>query len=305
LNSEGAESVIDPFSGDLPLHDRWILSRLNRTASQVNGLLAEYEFHGVVQILYHFFWDDFCDWYIELSKATVTAETGSPERNIARARLISVLERSLRLLHPFMPYLTEELWQKLPVTHSQLLHPAYAGAEPTIMLASYPQCDDALVDERAEAEMQAVIDLVSRVRNIRSEMNIKPGDRIQLMIAAKTDLQSVFLASSDQIARLTRASQISIDGNVAMPKASARAILAGGAEVAVPLEGLIDFAQERERLLREKEKLQKEATKLEAQLGNSDFVERAPAEKVAELRARLTDIAQRVTALDEMVEALR
>jgi valyl-tRNA synthetase len=305
LNSEGAESVIDPFSGDLPLHDRWILSRLNRTAREVNGLLAEYEFHGVVQILYHFFWDDFCDWYIELSKATVTAETGSPERNIARARLISVLERSLRLLHPFMPYLTEELWQKLPVTHAQLLHRAYAGVEPTIMLASYPQCVEVLVDERAETEMQAVIDLVSRVRNIRSEMNIKPGDRIQLMIAAKTDLQSVFVASSDQIARLTRASQISIDGNVAMPKASARAILAGGAEVAVPLEGLIDFAQERERLLREKEKLQKEATKLEAQLGNSDFVERAPGEKVAELRARLADIAQRVTALDEMVEALR
>jgi valyl-tRNA synthetase len=308
LNSEGAESVADPFGGkreELALHDRWILSRLNRTAREVNGLLAEYEFHGVVQVLYHFFWDDFCDWYIELSKATVTAENDSPERNIARGRLISVLERSLRLLHPFMPYLTEELWQKLPVTHPQLLHRAYAGVEPTIMLASYPQCDDALVDERAESEMQAVIDLVSRVRNIRSEMNIKPGDRIQLMIAAKTDLQSVFAASSDQIARLTRASQISIDGNVAMPKASARAILAGGAEVAVPLEGLIDFAQERDRLLREKEKLQKEATKLEAQLGNADFVERAPAEKVAELRARLGDIAQRITALDEMVEALR
>jgi len=307
MNSEGAESLNDPFGGDrsnVPLHDRWILSRLNKTARDVNAQLEGYDFHGVVQTLYHFFWDDFCDWYIELSKATVTAETDSPERNVARARLISVLEQSLRLLHPFMPYLTEELWLKLPVQHSHLLHRAYAGAEPTIMLASYPECDDALVDEQAESEMQAVIDLVSRVRNIRSEMNIKPGDRIQLMIAAKTDLQTVFAASSDQIARLTRASEVSIDGNVATPRASARAILAGGAEVAVPLEGLIDFAQERERLLREKEKLQKEATKLEGQLGNSDFVQRAPAEKVAELQARLADIAQRVTALDEMVEAL-
>jgi valyl-tRNA synthetase len=175
MNSEGADSVAEAFSGDLPLHDRWILSRLNKTARDVNAQLAQYDFHGVVQTLYHFFWDDFCDWYIELSKATVTAEADSTERSIARARLISVLEQSLRLLHPFMPYLTEELWQKLPVEHAQLMHRAYAGAEPTIMLASFPQCTDAQVDERSESEMQAVIDLVSRVRNIRSEMNIKPG----------------------------------------------------------------------------------------------------------------------------------
>jgi len=145
---------------------------------------------------------------------------------------------------------------------------------------------------------------ISRVRNIRSEMNIKPGDRIELLIAAKIDLQSVFASSSDQIARLTRAAQISIDGNVEMPKASARAVLAGGAEVAVPLEGLIDFAQERARLAREKEKLQKEADKLEAQLSNNDFVARAPVEKVAELRTRIGDIAQRTTSLDQILEAL-
>ena len=308
LNSEGAETVADPFAGDhatLPLHDRWILSRLNETAREVNAQLETYDFHGVVQSLYHFFWDDFCDWYIELSKATMTAETNSPERNVARARLISILEQSLRLLHPFMPYLTEELWQRLPVNHSQFLHRAYANAAPTIMLAAYPQYVETLVDERAESEMQAVIDLISRVRNIRSEMNIKPGDRIELLIAAKSDLQSVFAASSDQIARLTRAAQVSIDGNFEMSKTSARAVLAGGAEVAVPLEGLIDFAQERARLSREREKLQKEADKLENQLTNPDFVARAPSEKVEELRARIADIGQRTTALDQVLEALR
>ena len=308
LNSEGAEAVEHAFAGgpaNFPLHDRWILSRLNKTASEVNAQLDTYDFHGAVQSLYHFFWDDFCDWYIELSKATITAENDSPERNIARARLISILEQSLRLLHPFMPYLTEELWQRLPVNHSQFLPRVYANAQPTIMLAAYPQCDEALVDERAETEMQAVIDLISRVRNIRSEMNIKPGDRIELLIAAKSDLQSVFAASSDQIARLTRAAQVSIDGQVEMPKTSARAVLAGGAEVAVPLEGLIDFAQERARLSREKDKLQKESDKLESQLANPDFVARAPSDKVAELRARIADIAQRTVALDQVLEALR
>jgi valyl-tRNA synthetase len=307
MNAEGAETIADPFGGDrndLPLHDRWILTRLNKTARDVNAELEEYDFHAAVQTLYHFFWDDFCDWYIELSKATVTAENDSAERSTARARMISILEQSLRLLHPFMPYLTEELWQKLPVNHSALLHQAYAGAEPTVMLAAFPQADAALIDERAESEMQAVIDLISRVRNIRAEINIKPGDRIQLMIAAKTEMQSVFASSADQIARLTRAADVSIDGTVQMPKAAARAVLSGGAEVAVPLEGLIDFAQERARLSKEKEKLQKEAEKLAAQLGNSDFVNRAPAEKVAELRARVADIDQRTTALDQMLEAL-
>jgi valyl-tRNA synthetase len=288
----------------LPLHDRWILSRLNKTARDVDAQLAAYDFHAAVQTLYHFFWDDFCDWYIELSKSSVTSDVTSPERSAARARLISVLEQSLRLLHPFMPYLTEELWQKLPVNREVALHPAYAGAEPSVMLAEYPKADTALIDERAESEMGAVIDLISRVRNIRSEMNIKPGDRIELMIAANMEMQPVFSSSADQIGRLTRATNISIDGAAQMPKAAARAVLAGGSEVAVPLEGLIDFAQERARLLREREKLQKEAAKLDTQLGNADFVNRAPAEKVAELRSRLADIEQRTRALDQMVEAL-
>jgi valyl-tRNA synthetase len=306
MNSEGAAQVDDPFAdrASLPLHDRWILSRLNKTAAAVNQQIDNYDFHAAVQELYHFFWDDFCDWYIELSKSTVTSETGSLDRNIARARLISILEQALRLLHPFMPYLTEELWQKLPVNHGRYLSAAYTGAEPTIMLAAFPRVEASLIDESAETSMQAVIDLISRVRNIRSEMNIKPGDRIELIIAAKATLKSVFSDSTDQIARLTRAKEVSIDGTSEMPKAAARAVLAGGAEVAVPLEGLIDFAQERLRLSREKEKLEKEAAKLETQLGNADFVQRAPAEKVEELRARVTDIAQRNAALDQMLEAL-
>src|SRR5205807_2901391 len=150
LNAEGvseagaiATGLSNAFDdkNNLPLHDRWIRSRLNKTAREVNAQLEQYEFHGVVQTLYHFFWDDFCDWYIELSKSMVTAEADSDERRIARALLITILEQSLRLLHPFMPYLTEELWQRLPVNHSDLLHPSYAGAEPSIMLAAYPQGD--------------------------------------------------------------------------------------------------------------------------------------------------------------------
>jgi valyl-tRNA synthetase len=205
-----------------------------------------------------------------------------------------------------MPYITEELWQRLPGVDEKLLHPAYTGMQPTVMLASYPQSDSSLINEQTESEMAAVIDLISRVRNIRSELNVKPGDRVRVLVGAGEEkLREVFAANKGQIARLARASDISINERLSAPRASARAVLAGGAEVAVPLEGLIDFEQERERLAREREKLQKEAAKLEGQLANPQFAERAPAEKVREVEERLADIAQRTAALQQMAEALR
>jgi valyl-tRNA synthetase len=308
LNSEGAR--VGEGGTDLSLchsiHDRWIISRLNKTAVSVNESLAGYQFHEAVQTLYHFFWDDFCDWYIELSKSEVTAEEASEQRAVARSRLITVLERALRLLHPFMPYITEELWQRLPGVGKQSLHPAYADAEPTIMLAAYPAGDASSIDEQAEWEMQATIDLISRVRNIRSEMNIKPGERVRLLVGAPDErLRTVYEAAIPQISRLVRASEVSISDHLEAPRASARAILVGGAELAVPLEGLIDFEQERQRLRREQEKLQSEATKLETQLQNPNFVERAPADRVVEVRNRIADIAQRTGQLQQTLENLQ
>jgi valyl-tRNA synthetase len=299
-----SEPQIETNNTDLQLRDRWILSRLNRTAREVNEALNAYEFHAAVQTLYHFFWDDFCDWYIELVKADVTSEEDTPQRRAARSRLLSVLEQALRLLHPFMPYITDELWLRLP--GNKPLHPAYAGAEPTIMLAAYPEGRAELIDEAAESEMEAIIDVISRVRNIRSEMNIKPGERIPIIIAAPDDdRRKIFAAAKDQVSRLVRASEVSISGKLDAPKASARAVLFGGAELAVPLEGLIDFEQERQRLNKEQQKLQTEAAKLEAQLSNPNFVERAPAERVNEVRARIAEIAQRSSQLQQTVENLQ
>ncbi len=309
LNSEGASvdpASLDGRAADLALHDRWIISRLNKASHEVREALAGYQFHAAVQTLYHFFWDDFCDWYIEFSKSDVTAEQASAKRLEARTRLLSVLEQALRLLHPFMPYITEELWQRLPGADTRLLHRAYAGASATIMLASYPESMPTMIDEQAEWEMQAIIDLISRVRNIRSEMNIKPGERVPVLIGSPDErLRNVFSASVDQIARLVRASNISIEKELAAPRASARAVLVGGAEVAIPLEGLIDFEQERRRLSREREKLQSESDKLQTQLRNENFVARAPAEKVNELRARIADIVQRSAQLSQTIDNLQ
>ena len=309
MNSEGA-TVGRGFEADRSawaLHDRWIMSRLNRTARDVEEALAKYQFHEAVYSLYHFFWDDFCDWYIELTKAEVTATENSPSREAARSRLITVLEQALRLLHPFMPFITEELWQRLQGIGEQLMHPAYRGAQPTIMLTAYPQAVAELIDESAEAEMGALIELISRVRSIRADMNVKPAEQIRILISAPDDkLRTVFESGADKIARLARASDVAVREQSDGPRAAARAVLAGGAEVAVPLEGLmIDFAVERERLGREYDKLHKEAQRLESQLANPQFTERAPAEKVDELRQRVADIAQRTNALQQMMEALQ
>ena len=305
LNSEGAEVQPEILEQSTALHDRWIVSRLNKTARDLNAAIDAYEFHGAVQTLYHFFWDDFCDWYIELAKADVTAEQPSDARTGARTRLLTVLEQALRLWHPFIPYITEELWQRLPGDKG--LHPAYQGAEPTVMLTAFPEGAANLIDEAAEAEMQAIIELISRVRNIRSEMNIKPAERIPVVVAAPDEnLRRVFSAAREQISRLVRASEVSVTERLEAPKASARAVLTGGgAELAVPLEGLIDFEQERRRLQREQEKLQAEADKLEAQLSNPNFVSRAPAERVNEVRERIAAIAQQSSQLQQTVENLQ
>ncbi|HLL77651.1 MAG TPA: valine--tRNA ligase [Pyrinomonadaceae bacterium] len=309
LNSEGAQ-VGRGFEGEpstWALHDRWIMSRLQKATRDTSLAIEAYDFHAAVQTIYHFFWDDFCDWYIELAKADVTAPDPSPARDAARSRALTVLEQALRLLHPFMPFITEDLWLRLPGVGTGQLHAAYKHAEPTVMLAEFPQAREELIDERAESEIQSLVELISRVRNIRAEMNIKPGEEVQLHITTEGGARArIFSESAAQIARLTRAGSVNIydSKGTNFPRASARAVLAGGAEVVVPLEGLIDFAQERERLRREQEKLGKEAEKIEAQLANPNFVGRAPAEKVEELRQRAADITQRTRMLAETLEAL-
>ena len=298
----------------LSLADRWIVSRLNKTAKAVNYALDTYQFHEAVQLLYHFFWDDFCDWYIELVKdeitgadptggnATVRERASTPQE--ARSRILSILEQALRMLHPFMPYLTEELWQKLPGVSSGLHNAAYSSADATIMLTDFPKGDEALIDEQAEAEMSAVIELITKVRNIRSEMNIKPSEKVTVHIAANGEFQKTFAENDPQILKLARADKMLVSERLDVPKASAKAVLTGGAEIAVPLEGLIDFDKERERLQNQLAKLDTELQRLNGQLSNQNFVERAPAEKVQELRDRQSEIENQTTALTANLEAL-
>ncbi len=280
------------------LADRWIISKLNRTAIDLNAALEKYEFHTAVSLLYHFFWDDFCDWYIELKKDEIT---GGDEASTVR--IATMLETALRMLHPFMPYLTEELWQKLPGTSNALHNAAYKNAAATIMLTEFPAGDAAAIDEAAETEMNAVIELITKIRNIRAEMNISTAIKFTVHIAASAAMQTVFAANEAQILKLAKAEKLVIGEALDVPRASAKAVTAD-ASIAVPLEGLIDFDKERERLSNQIAKLSEEKTRLDGQLSNANFVERAPADKVQELRNRQTELETQIATLNNNLSAL-
>ncbi len=274
------------------LADRWILSRLNRVALDAGNALSEFRLHEAASIIYHFFWDDFCDWYIELSKPSVTAKESSDRDRGVRRRLIYILERSLRLLHPIMPFISEELWQRLP-HHGE-----------TVALAEFPTVNAAQIDGRAEREITFVIDLVTRLRSIRSTFNLPPSTALEVrMVVTDGEIQLVIEEMRSQIVRLARLSKLDIVQQVSSEQGYARAVLSG-AEIEVVLEGLIDVDVERERLKRELGKLRSEQDGLDRRLDNPDFIARAAPDVVAGTRHRSHEIVNQVTRLSAMIDSL-
>jgi valyl-tRNA synthetase len=267
------------------LADRWILAELNSTIEQVTSALDEYRLNEVAQTLYHFFWDFFCDWYIELTKSQVASREITDEVRAARCRILYVLEVSLRLLHPLMPHITEEIWQRLP----------HEGD--SIMLASWPQGDSALKDQQAREQMETLIALITKVRNIRSEWNVPPQSRPKLYLATGHSWARLLVTdNAQQIKRLARIEEIMIVETLPALESAPRGIVSG-MEIAVPLEGLIDLDKERERIVKEVNRKENEARGLAARLDNVSFVERAPGEVVQETRDRHQELIGEIEKL--------
>jgi valyl-tRNA synthetase len=274
------------------LADRWILAELNETTEQVTRALEEYRINEVAQTLYRFFWDDFCDWYIEMTKSLLASSDASDEVRAARSRIVYVLERSLRLLHPLMPFITEEIWQRLP----------HEGE--SIMLAPWPEPDASHEDAEARQQMQTLIALVTKVRNIRSEKNVPPSKQVPLMLATADDAARRLVEdNADQIKRLARVEQITVAESLAGLGSAARDI-AAGIEIAVPLEGLIDVDKERERIIKEVERKENEARGLASRLGNNSFRERAPREVVQQAEERHEELIAEIEKLRSSLGSL-
>ena len=276
------------------LADRWILSRLNRTASEVDSALREYRFHEAASTMYDFFWRDFCDWYIELSKAYVTSKEITDETTAVKRRIIYILERSLRLLHPLMPFLTEELWQRLPATD--------AAKGDTISLSAFPSAGP--LDEEAERRMELFIGIVSRLRNIRSTFNIPPSVSIDAQVHAReSESKAVISEMSEQIKRLARLGKLEVVESTAAGHGIVRDVVSD-IELAVGLQGLVDFEKEKDRLNATLVKSEKELESLQKRLGNADFVARAAAEVVAQNRERVAELESQIAKLKEMIAAM-
>jgi valyl-tRNA synthetase len=281
--SDRLPSINELKQSDLPLVDRWILSRLAKATAEVNRSVEQYNLHEGARHVYSFFWHEFCDWYLEMIKL-------HPERS--KATLLYVFESALRLLHPFMPFITEELWQNLP----------HKGE--SIVIAPYPEADPELVDARIEAQTEILQDIIVKVRNIRAEMNVDAKQTVPLRIATTDpDLTELLSGARDYIFKLAQVSQMEVVSHPSGDKLAARAV-AGGMDIEVPLAGLIDVEAERARLKKELEKAQREIDNLQRKLSQASFVEKAPKEVVEENRRRLADYQDQASKLAEGLKRL-
>jgi valyl-tRNA synthetase len=279
------QPALDPLGLAAP--ERWILSRLSRLAADVDARLAAYRFDEVCNRLYHFFWGDLCDWYIELAKPALFGEAPRPR---AGEVLLTVLDRSLRLLHPVMPFLTEEVWQRLP--GHETIHPA------TICLAPYPGREEAWESAEVEADMEVLMHVVTRVRGLRSEMGLPPKARVALHLdapqapgdAGDGGRRARFLAEHEPLIRaLCRVESVAFGP----PPAGAVRDLVDGVDVALAAEAGGLAAAERERLSRELDKLAAEIERAERRLADAAFVAKAPPAVVAGGRERLAELRER------------
>jgi valyl-tRNA synthetase len=268
------------LNGELTTANKWILHRLNETVKDVTRLAEQYEFGEVGRILYNFIWDDLCDWYIEMAKIPLYGEDTEARRE-TQSVLAHTLDQTLRLLHPFMPFLTEEIWQHLP----------HQGE--SITVATWPTDRTEFTNPEAEKEMTLLMEVIRSVRNIRAEVNVPLGKPIELLIKAKSAENLTYLKRGEEvIRRLTNPEKLEIGQELKTPEKAMSAVLSG-AEIYLPLAGLIDIEQEISRLEKELKKLDAEVERVDKKLANKGFVDKAPAHVIEEEKAKQKDYMEK------------
>ena len=286
MNLEVEDTALPPLS-QLEPEDKWILSKMNRLVEEVTENLESYDLGVALSKLYDFFWDSFCDWYIELCKARLFAEDDNPQAKLtAQSVLAHVLFVALRLLHPFMPFITEELYLSLP------------REKTSIMFESWPKPDDALRFSADEADMEKIMGAINAIRARRSEMNVPPSRRAALFIETKE--HDLFAAGIPFFQRLAGISEVSFE----QPPADVVTIVTDGARLFIPLGDLVDFGAELARLQNEKKKLHKEIERAGSKLNNPGFLAKAPAEVVEEEKTKLEKFTAMLEKVDESIAKL-
>jgi len=278
---------------ELDLADRWILSRYHKTVKKMNGYLEKYRLMDASALIYEFFWHDFCDWYIEISK--VSLYRGEEKDKVRAASILSyILDGSLRLLHPIMPFITEEIWQKLPIKKNK----------ESIMISDYPEYDKRRIDEKSENQLEVLKDLIYNIRNIRGEMHIPPEIKADILVKiAQSDVYDIINQNEEIVKFLARVKGITIGEGISKPDGSASAV-GRGFEIYIPLKGLIDIDMEKARLEKEIQKLEAEIGKSSQKLKNKNFIERAPAEVINKEREKYNSKSEKLERVKEILKGL-
>ena len=295
MNAEGQNCAQDGSDYTLSLADRWIISRLQQAQSDVSSAIESYRFDLATQALYDFIWNEYCDWYLELSKPVLWDEKGDELlKTGTRRTLVRVLEATLRLAHPLLPFITEEIWQNL-APHAGIS----VDSKSTIMLQPYPKADSQQIDEAALVDIEWLKKVIVGVRNIRGEMNISPATALNVFFARGDNNDQRRMEENRQfLSKLANLESITWldDANEAPLSATA---LAGELEILVPMAGLIDISAELARLDREIDKIALEAKKLSGKLSNEKFIGNAPVEVVAKERQKLSDFESSLSQLNQ------
>ncbi|WP_405757781.1 valine--tRNA ligase [Anaerovibrio slackiae] len=298
MNLEGFDKGFVPEEGDYTLADKWILSRFAKTAQGVTANLEKFELGEAGRLIYEFIWNEFCDWYIELAKARLYDKENIRPRQTAQYVLGYVLERTLRLLHPFMPFITEEIWQHIP--HDGI----------SIMVSEWPGNDEAglakLVNDGDEAAMTAIMESIKTIRALRLEVNAAPGKKSEVILNFTDEkLREVFAANEGYLTVLAAAEPVTMLPAGAEKPENAMTGVVNGVEIYLPLKGLIDVEKETARLNKEMATLDKEISRLEKKLGNQGFLAKAPAEVVAGEQEKLKGYQEKQNAVKERLAYLQ
>ncbi|CAK4845532.1 unnamed protein product [Aphanomyces euteiches] len=280
MNLEGFQAADIDLTGKLGTSDRWILHRLNETVVRITRLLDSYEFGETGRLLYDFIWDDLCDWYIEFSKLSLYSTDAEAKRS-TQSVLAYVLDQTQRMIHPFMPFISEEIWQHLP----------HEGE--TISLAAWPVFKPEFVADDAVREMEQLMEVIRAVRNIRAEVNVPMSKKIELLLKpGSPEIEAIYQKNTEYIRRFCNTSQLEINSQLVSPEKAMTAIVTG-VELFLPLAGLIDISQEIIRLDKELQSLHGEVERIEKKLGNEGFVAKAPVKVIDEEKAKLADYADK------------
>ena len=291
MNLDGYAGKYDqPGEGSGLLPDRWIRARLNRTIDDINRHLDAYRFNEAAASIYQFIWHEFCDWYLELIKPVLYGKEEEGKKEAVLQTLYMVLKASLQLLHPFMPFLTEEIWQKC-------IHDGTS-----VMVSNFPKPEDAAKDMSAEKEMSLLMEVITKIRNIRGEMNVLPSRKITVTISAPDPgIKTLMNRDRNYIINLANLEALTIAGDMDEPKGVATGVV-GAMRIFVFLEGVVDISAEKLRLQKEMAKMEKDLKQVANKLANQDFIKKAAPAVIEKEELKYKTLRDKFTILENLYQ---